>query len=45
MRGINFSVYLILLAALGPEAYSTSNRNKYQKQKIHVSVEYSTAGA
>jgi hypothetical protein len=27
------SVYLILLAALGPAAYPASNRNKYQKQK------------
>jgi hypothetical protein len=28
-----FSVYLILLAALGTGVYSASNRNKYQKQK------------
>jgi hypothetical protein len=27
------SVYLILLVALGPEVYSASSRNKYQKQK------------
>jgi hypothetical protein len=29
-----FSIYPILLAALGPGVYSTSNRNEYQKQKI-----------
>jgi hypothetical protein len=29
-----FSIHLILPAALGPGAYSTSNRNEYQKQKI-----------
>jgi hypothetical protein len=28
-----FSIYLILPAALGPEVYSASNRNEYQKQK------------
>jgi hypothetical protein len=28
-----FSIYLILLAALGTGIYSTSNRNEYQKQK------------
>jgi hypothetical protein len=27
-----FSIYLILKAALGPEVYSASNKNKYQKQ-------------
>jgi hypothetical protein len=27
-----FSIYVILPAALGPEVYSTSNRNEYQKQ-------------
>jgi hypothetical protein len=32
-----FSIYLILLAALGPWVYSTSNRNAYQKQKNYVS--------
>jgi hypothetical protein len=31
-----FSVYLILPAALGSGVYSTSNRNKYQKQKNNV---------
>jgi hypothetical protein len=34
-----FSVYLILLAALGPEVYTAPNRNEYQKQKNNVSVE------
>jgi hypothetical protein len=34
-----FSIYLILLAALGPEVYSASNRNEYQKQKNNVSGE------
>jgi hypothetical protein len=33
------SIYLILLAALGPEVYSASNRNEYQKQKNDVSGE------
>jgi hypothetical protein len=28
------SVYLILLAALGPGVYSASNKNEYQKHKI-----------
>jgi hypothetical protein len=32
-----FSFYLILLAALGPGVYLTSNRNDYQKQKNYVS--------
>jgi hypothetical protein len=32
-----FSIYLILLAALGPVVYSASNRNEYQKQKNNVS--------
>jgi hypothetical protein len=27
-----FSIYLILPATLGPEVYSASNRNEYQKQ-------------
>jgi hypothetical protein len=31
-----FSIYLILLAALGPGVYSASNRNEYQKQKNNV---------
>jgi hypothetical protein len=29
-----FSIYLVLLASLGPEVYSASNRNEYQNQKI-----------
>jgi hypothetical protein len=34
-------IYLILPAALGPEAHSASNRNEYQKQKNNsASVEY-----
>jgi hypothetical protein len=31
------SIYLILLAGLGPGVYSASNRNEYQKQKNNVS--------
>jgi hypothetical protein len=34
-----FSVYLILPATPGPEVYSDSNRNEYQKQKNNVSGE------
>jgi hypothetical protein len=34
-----FSIYLIFPAALGPEVYSASNRNEYQKQKNNVSRE------
>jgi hypothetical protein len=40
-----FSIYLILLAILGPEVYSASNKNKYQKQKNNVSGEWRVAGA
>jgi hypothetical protein len=40
-----FSIYIILLAALGPGVHSSSNRNEYQKQKNNVSGEYSAAGA
>jgi hypothetical protein len=40
-----FSIYLILLAALGPGVYSASNRNEYQKWKNNVSGEQSVAGA
>jgi hypothetical protein len=32
-----FSIYLILLAALGPVVYSATNRYEYQKQKNNVS--------
>jgi type II secretory pathway pseudopilin PulG len=38
-----FSIYLILLAALGPGVYSASNRNEYQKQKNNVFVRWSAA--
>jgi hypothetical protein len=33
------SIYIILLAALGPGVYSASNRNEYQKHKNNVSGE------
>jgi hypothetical protein len=33
MRSLNFSIYLILKAALGGGVHSVSNRNEYQKQK------------
>jgi hypothetical protein len=36
-RGFDFSIYLILPAALGPGIYSACNRNEYQKQKNNVS--------
>jgi hypothetical protein len=36
---VEFLIYLILPAALGPEVYSDSNRNEYQKQKYNVSGE------
>jgi hypothetical protein len=39
------SIYPILPAALGPGAYSASDRNEYPKQKNHVSREQSAAGA
>jgi hypothetical protein len=31
-----FSVCLILPAALGPEAYSASNTNEYQKKNVSL---------
>jgi hypothetical protein len=34
-----FSIYPILLASLGPEVYSASERNECQKQKNNVSGE------
>jgi hypothetical protein len=34
-----FSIYLILAGALGPGAYSASNRNEYQRQKKNISGE------
>jgi hypothetical protein len=36
---------VILSAALSPEVYSASNRNKYQKDKNNVYGEQSAAGA
>jgi hypothetical protein len=36
MGELNFSIYLILSAALGPDVYSASNRNEYKKQKNNV---------
>jgi hypothetical protein len=30
---VNFSIYLILPAALGPAVYSAFNRNEFQKHK------------
>jgi hypothetical protein len=30
---VNFKIYLILPAALGPGVYSASNRNEYHKHK------------
>jgi hypothetical protein len=36
---MNFSIYLIFSAALGPGVYSASNGNEYQKQKDIVSGE------
>jgi hypothetical protein len=33
------SIYVIILAALGPEVYSASNRNEYQMHKNNVSAE------
>jgi hypothetical protein len=42
---MNFAIYLILPAALGPGVYSASNRNDYQKQNNNVSEEKSAASA
>jgi hypothetical protein len=39
MKRRDFSIYLILPAALGPRVYSASNRNEYQTQKTNVSGE------
>jgi hypothetical protein len=36
---INFSIYPILPAVLGPGVHSASNRNEYQEQKNNVSRE------
>jgi hypothetical protein len=42
---MDFSIYLILPAALGLGVYSASNRNDYHKQKNNISEEWSEAGA
>jgi hypothetical protein len=42
---VNFSIYLILPAALAPGVHSASNRNEYHKQKNNVSGEQNAAGA
>jgi hypothetical protein len=34
-----FSIYPILVAALGPGVHSASNRNEYQKQENNISGE------
>jgi hypothetical protein len=39
-----FSMYLILLATLGPGVHAASVRNEYQKQEKNVSGEQSVAG-
>jgi hypothetical protein len=45
LQSTHFSIYLILPGALGPGAYSASNRNEYQKHKSNLSREQSAAGA
>jgi hypothetical protein len=45
MNAFFFPTYLIFPATLGPEVYSASNRNEYQKQKNNISEDYSAAGA
>jgi hypothetical protein len=40
-----FSIYLILPAALAPGVHLASNRNEYQKQKNNVSGKQSAADA
>jgi hypothetical protein len=35
-ESLNFSIYLILSAAICPMLYSTSNRNEYQKKKKKI---------
>jgi hypothetical protein len=42
---MNFSIYLILPAALYPGVYSAFNKNEYQKQRNNVFAEKSAAGA
>jgi hypothetical protein len=36
MKRMNFSISLILPAALGPGVHSASNRNEYQKQENNI---------
>jgi hypothetical protein len=36
---MNFSIYIILPAAMGLGIHSASNRNEYQKQENNVSGE------
>jgi hypothetical protein len=42
---MNFFDFPILPASQGPEVYSASNRNEYQKQKNNFFGEYSAASA
>jgi hypothetical protein len=37
------SIFLILLAALGPGAYLAADRNEYQKKKNYIKFEVFTA--
>jgi hypothetical protein len=39
-----FSIFPILLVALGPGVYLASNRNEYQKQKNNITGEWSMVG-
>jgi hypothetical protein len=39
MRLVDFSIFLILPAAVDPGVHSASNRNEFQKQKNNVSGE------
>jgi hypothetical protein len=43
MRSLDFLVYLIFPAALGPGVHSPFNRNEYLKEKNTVSGEYSAS--
>jgi hypothetical protein len=42
---LSFSIYLTLVAALGPGDYTASNGIEFQKQKNNVYGEQSAAGA
>jgi hypothetical protein len=44
VRGMIFSICLILLATLGPGVCSAFNRNEYQKHTNNVHGEWSAAG-